>query len=248
VAAAGTRFAAIGVIPPSFKSKTFAHATGSTELVVGESKSFTRSLPDLYGRRLSPRAYALADIVASPEVAKYVAQAANLPASKIGILGPVWRELWRSQQWASGPKRANQIIIESDPYHVTLNVETQEQPWAPVIDVETQAPTTASAARLATAVGAGLSTYLRHLQATGVPKRARYDVRQLAPVSVVPARTSQLANVGVFTLAAVFVLWCALIVAVSSLTRDLRAIRAVSKVGDRFERSSDSGSPLVGNH
>ena len=157
------------------------------------------------------------------------------------------RELWRSQQWASGPKRASQIIIENDPYHITLNVETQVAPWPPVIDVETQAPTTETAARLASAVGAGLSTYLRHLQATGVRERARYDVSQLVPVSVVPARTSQLANVGVFTFVAVFVLWCGVIVAVSSLSRDLRAVRAGSKVGPGFDRSSDSGRPLVGN-
>ena len=227
--AASTRFVAIGVLPPSLKLKPFAHATGSTELVVDQSKAFTHSLPDLYARRLPLKTYALAQIAASPEVAKYVAEAANLPASKIGILGPVWRELWRSQQWASGPKRASQIILESDPYHVTLNVETQDAPWPPVIDVETQAPTTQTAARLASAVGAGLSTYLRHLQATGVRERARYDVSQLVPVSVVPVRTSQLANVGVFTFIAVFVLWCGVIVAVSSLSRDLRATRAYRK-------------------
>lgn len=217
-AAAVTRFVAIGVVPPSLKLKTFGHATGSTELVVDQSKAFTHSLPDVYARRLPLKTYALAQIAASPEVAKYVAEAANLPVSKIGILGPVWRELWRSQQWASGPTRASQIIIESDPYHVTLNVETQEAPWPPVIDVVTQAPTTETAARLASAAGAGLSTYLRHLQATGVRERARYDVRQLVPVSVVPARTSQLANVGIFTLFAVFALWCGVIVAVSSLS------------------------------
>ena len=40
---------------------------------------------------LLPRArIALADMVASPEVAQYVARAAGLPASKIGILGPRW--------------------------------------------------------------------------------------------------------------------------------------------------------------
>lgn len=239
-AAAGTRFVAIGVVPPSLKLKTLARATGSTQLVVGQSNAFIHGLPDLYGRRLSTRAYALADMVASPEVAKYVARAANLPASKIGILGPVWMGLWRAQQWASGPKRASQIIIENDPYQITVNVEAIVPPYPPVIDVETQAPTTATAARLATAVQLGLSTYVRHLQATGVPKRTRYDIRQLVPVSVAPARTSQLANVGVFTLVAVFVLWCGVIVAVSSLSRDLRAASAISKVRGSFHRSSNN--------
>ena len=185
--------------------------------------------------------------MASPELARYVARAAGVPASKIGILGPLWTELWRSQQWAPGPKRASQILIENDPYHITLNVETNSPPWPPVIDVETQAPNTQSAARLATAVVGGLQAYVLHLQtARRVPQRERYDVSQLVPVSVTPARTSQLANVGVFTFVAVFVLWCGVMVAVSSLIRDLRAIAADSKVGDGLDRSSDSGPHVAG--
>jgi hypothetical protein len=245
--AAGTRFVAIGVVPPSIKLKPFAHATASTELRLGKSQSFRHSVPDRYVWSLSPRAYALADMVASPEVAKYVARAAGLPAAKIGILGPLWTDLQRSQQWAPGPKRASQIIIENDPYHITVNSEAQSPPWSPVIDVDTQAPTTETAARLATAVAAGLSAYVLHLQtANGVPKPDRYDVSQLVPVSVAPARTSQLASVGAFTFVAVFVLWCGVVLALSSLMRDLRDTAAVSEVGDGLDRSSDSGPLLVG--
>ena len=215
--------------------------------MVGKSLSFRHSVPDPYSSKLSPRAYALADMVASPEVAKYVARVAGLPASKIGILGPRWTELQRSQQWAPGPKRASQIIIENDPYHITVTAEAQSPPWSPVIDVDTQAPTTETAARLASAVAAGLSAYVLHLQtATGVPKPDRYDVTQLVPVSVAPARTSQLANVGAFTFVAVFVLWCGVVIALSSLMRDLRDTAAVSKVGGGLDRSSDSRPRLVG--
>lgn len=245
--AAATRFAAIGVVPPSITLKPFAHARGSTEVVVGESRSFRHSVPDHYGSVLSARAYALADIVASPELARYVARAAGVPASKIGILGPLWTDLWRSQQWAPGPKRASQILIEHDPYHITLNVETNSPPWPPVIDVETQAPNTQSAARLATAVVSGLQAYVLHLQtAIRVPQRERYDVSQLVPVSVTPARTSQLADVGALTFVAVFVLWCGVMVAVSSLIRDVRVIAADAKVGSGVDRSSGSRPQVAG--
>ncbi len=122
------------------------------------------------------------------------------------------------------------------------------RPVPPVIDVDTQAPSTATAARLATAVGAGLSAYVMHLQtATGVPKPDRYDVSQLAPVSVAPARTSQLASVGAFTFVAVFVLWCAAVIALSSLARDLRDTAAASKVWDDLDRSSDKPAAAGGN-
>ena len=96
---------------------------------------------------LSTRTYALADMVYSPEVTDYVARAAGLPASKIGILGPRWVELEREQQFPSGPQRDRQILIEKDPYQITLDQETT-QPGAgpgpgagpPVIDVHTTAP------------------------------------------------------------------------------------------------------------
>jgi hypothetical protein len=229
VVAAGTRLVSITGVPPSFKPKPFAHATGSTELVIGQSAALKHLHPDRYLSNLSPRAYTLADMVASPALAKYIARAAGLPVTRIGIMAPLWTELQRAQQWATGPKRANQIISENDPYHITLNVEAASLPYSPVIDVQTQTPSTGTAARLASAVGAGLSAYLSHLQTTtGVPRSDRYDVRQLVPVSVVPARTSQLINVVVFTFLAVCVLWCGLVLAVSSLMRDLREATAAS--------------------
>jgi hypothetical protein len=247
--AAVTRFATIGILPPAIKLKPFAHATASTEAVVGTSSLFRYDVPDRYLSNISPRAYALADMVASPEVTRYVARAAGLPASKIAVMGPLWTELQRSQQWATGPKRASQIVIENDPYQVTLSVQAESPPYSPVIDVDTQAPTTDTAARLATAVVAGLSAYLRHLQtATGVPKSARYDISQLVPVSVAPARKSQLANVAAFTYAAVFVLWCGLVIAVSSLIRDLRAAAIKSQVRTAPGRSSDDRLQRAGLH
>ena len=245
--AAVTRFAAIGILPPSIKAKPFAHATASTQVVLGVAAAFKHSLPDHYGQIYAARAYALADMAASPEVAGYVAKAAGLPVAKIGILGPLWTDLWRSQQWASGPKRASQIIIENDPYHITLSIEANAPPWPPVIDVATQTPSTATAARLASAVAAGLNAYVLHLQAAnGVPAGRRYQVSQLAPVSVSPARKSPLVSLGVFTFAAVFVLWCAMLVAVSSLMRDLQARARRAKDEDGMDRSSHRGRLLVG--
>ena len=248
--AALTRFVSIGIIPPSIEMKPFAHANANTSVALGEARPFALGAPQRLGYRkpdpygaLSPRAYALADMVDSPEITEYVARAAGVPASKIGVLGPLWTDLWRSQQWASGPKRASQIVIENRPYHITINQEANQPPGTPVIDVYTQAPTTEIAARLARAVPAGLSAYVQHAQAAAdVPARGRYNVTQIAPVSVAPARTSQLASVAAFTFLAVFVLWCGAEIAVSSIVRDLRATAAASKVGPRSDRLSDNGA------
>jgi hypothetical protein len=241
VVAATSRFVAIGVLPPSIKPKPFAHATASTQLVVAQGQVFTLHSDDQYEQNYSPRGLALADMVASPEVAQYVARAAGIPASKIGILGPQWVDLQRTQQWATGPKRASQIIVEDAPYHITVDAA------GTVISVQTQAPTTEAAARLASAVPAGLNAFLAHLQTTtAVPEAGRYSVNQLGPVSSSPARTSQLANVGIFTFITVFVLWCGGMLAFSGLMRDLRESAARSKVGRGLDRSSDSRPFPVG--
>ena len=246
--AAVTRFVAVGILPPSIAMKPFAHATASTQVVVGNAAPSRYSLLTRYDKIYPARAYALTDMVASPEIAGYVARAAGLPVSKLGILGPLWTELWQQEQWASGPKRASQIVSENDPYHITLGVEANSRPWAPVINVAAQAPTTVTAARLASAVAVGLNAYLLHSQtATGVPARYRYDVSQLGQVSVAPPRSSQMLSVGLFTFFAVFVLWVGMVVAVSSSMRDVRARLLAAKVGDGLDRSSDRGRVLSGD-
>ena len=240
--AAATRFASIGLLPPSFKMKPFAHATGSTQIVVGKDQAFTHTIPDLYFSNNPPRAYALADMAASPEVTRYIARAADVPASQLAILGPVWTELQRTQAWANGPKRSSQIIIENDPYHIDLSVKSEAPPWAPIIDVETQAPSPQAAVRLANAVAPGLNAYVAHLQAaTGVRTTDRYQLSQIVPASFSPASKSQLGSVGAFTFFAVFVIWCGAMLAVLGLMRDFRVARPASKVSDRLDRSSDSG-------
>ena len=109
--AAATRFAAVGVLPPSITLKAFARATGTTELVVGKNPSFTHSVPDTYFNNNPPRRNALADMVASPEVAKYVARAAGLPASKIEASwarsGPSSSERKRGRRVRNAPVRSS---------------------------------------------------------------------------------------------------------------------------------------------
>jgi hypothetical protein len=246
--ATATRFAAIGILPPSFKMKPFARAQASTTVVLGDASRLTSGARDRYASLIAPRAYALADMLNSPQLIEYVARQAGLPASKIGILGPLWTDSWRLQEWPTGPKRASQILSEHALYQITIDQEAAQPPWSPAIGVYAKAPSAEAAARLASAVPAGLSAYMQQLQATGhVPVGDRYEVSQLGPVSVAPARGSQLANVGVFTFLGTFVLWCGAVIAISSLVRDLRATATASKVEGRSERSSDNGR-IVGDH
>ena len=239
IVAAASRFAAIGLLPPSIKVKALAHSTASTQLVVGGKSSLTHAYPDLYDRNLVPRAAILADMIASPQVRGYVARAAHVPASEIAVDAPVWIQLQRIQQWATGEKRATEIVDEKDPYRITLN----DSLYAPVIGVVTQAPTASAAARLARGVADGLSAYVSHIgMAAGTPGAGRYDAIPVAPITVDPSRPAGLVNVAAFTFAAVFVLWCGLVLVVSSVARDFRAAATTSKVRGSFGRSSGSGA------
>jgi hypothetical protein len=240
-AAAASQFATIGLLPPSVKFESIAHSIANTQLVVGQSSSLSLgqgpAAPDPFERAFPTRAIALADMVASPEISGYIARAASLPASQIAVDAPLWTQLPRDQQWATGEKRASQIVVEKDPYRITLNNAAA----GPVIDVTAQAPTSGAAVRLAQAVSVGLNTYLSSLQnATRTPAYARYDVSQSIPVTVTPARTSGLANVAIFTFIAIFVLWCGVLLAVSGVVRDVRFAKHRLKVPGPTERSSPS--------
>ena len=237
-----------GSLPPSIKLKPFAHATASTELVVGESRSFRHSCSRPLRQQLSAARVRARGHGGQPRGREVRRAGGRSPRLEDRHLGATLDRAPAIAAVGTGSKAGQSDHHRERPVPHHPDVQTQSPPWPPVIDVETQAPNTETAARLATAVVSGLNAYVSHLQtATGVPEPDRYEVSQLAPVSVAPARTSQLANVGVFTFVAVFVLWCGVMVAVSSLMRDLRAHRRPSsKVGSGLDRSSDSRPVLVG--
>jgi hypothetical protein len=243
---AASRFASISVYPPSIHPKEFARSSAGTQVLVGGTSSTTYSstngIPDRYLGSYNPRAEALADIAASPQIRDEIATITGLPASQINMTGPLWQDLQRAQEWATGQKRADQIVGEMKRYQVTINNDSTALPFSPVFNVVTEAPTTVEAAELAHAVPVALDAYLRNLQnSTGVARGDRYSVSQLSPVVVSPAKKAQLLNVGVFVFFSVFVLWCGLVLAVSSVVRDLRARGASLKVRDAFKRSSSKG-------
>ena len=181
VIAAATRFASIGILPPidrdeAIRARPSEHPGGAREDRVVRIQRARFCRPALH-THLRPGRHGV-------QPRDHRIRGARGWASRVEdrILGPLWIELWRSQQWASGPQRDRQIVIEKDPYQITINQETTlpaegpgPGPGPPVIDVLTQAPSTEAAARLASAVPAALSAYIQHMQATaGVPERDRY--------------------------------------------------------------------------
>lgn len=215
------------------------HFDATTQVAVGETTSLVHSesakAPDYYTSRLPARSTTLGDMVASPEIRNSVARAASIPASEIAVDAPLWTDLLRDQQWATGEKRASQIVVERDPYRLRLDNAAQ----GPVIDVSTQAPTAEGATRLAAAVAPAFNDYLARVSA-GTPAPFRYDAQQLTPVSVSGASGAK--NVATFTFLVTFVLWCGCVLMVTSLVRDLQKARGKPEVEHPRNRSSGTAS------
>jgi hypothetical protein len=243
IAVAASRFVAIGLSPPSFKVRQLTHANASAELLVGKQYTYSAGYRDPYVNEVVPRAQALADMTASPELRGYIARAAGLPASQIAVDPPVWTDVERIQQWPTGERRSTQIVVEGAPYRVQLDAEG----YAPVLDVSTQAPTVAEAASLAAGVGKGLTAYLTHLEnSTGTPTVDRYGISELGPVAASAAGKSVPANVAGFTFAVVLFLWCGGILFVAGISEDVRTLRRRAKVSGDPDRSSRTRGPWPG--
>jgi hypothetical protein len=243
VAAAASRFVAIGILPPSFKVRHLTHATANTELLVGKQYTYSAGYRDPYVNAVVPRAQALADMTASPEVRGYIARAAGLPSSQIAVDPPIWTDVERIQQWPTGERRSTQIVVEGAPYRIQLDAEG----YAPVLDVSTQAPTVAEAASLAAGVGKGLTAYLTHLEdSTGTPKADRYGISELGPVSASASGKSVPANVAGYTFAVVLFLWCGGMLFVAGIADNVRALRRRAKVSGGSDRSSRTRAPWPG--
>ena len=233
--AAASRLVSVGVLPPSITLKQLAHATATTELLVNERSSVSAlTYRDGYLYSMLPRAQALADMMASPEVRGPISRAAEIPAAQLAVDTPLWTNLERIKQFPSPEKRESQIIVEDVPYRITVGVK----PDAPVIYITAQAPSSQKAVALAGGVGRGLNALVSGLEAgTSQPPRLRYKVTQPIPISVSSTGKSGLANIAAFTFATVFFIWCGAMLFLSGLAEDLRAVVRRAKVPSGAARS-----------
>ena len=244
--AAASQFAAIGVSPPSLKFKHLTHATGSTQLFVGPDASLDSTAPaQRYDYQDIPLAQTLADLMASPELRGMIGRASGIPARKIAIDAPLWTDVERIDEWPSREKRDSQIIVENAPDRIEVDL----QDGAPVITLQTQAPTTAQAQALAMGATKALNRFASKLEnsdRTGLPNP--YHVSQLTPVVVAAAGESTNINVAAFTFASVMFIWCGAMLFLSGIADDLRVARIGTKVRDRRDRSSFRGRPSAVRH
>jgi hypothetical protein len=183
------------------------YSAASTQVLVDANASVLGD--DLQSTEaLSARAEVYANFMASPAILDIVGRQVGLSGEQIYAAGPVNAAEPRVEQEPTALKRNLQLTGETKPYR--LNYEAQGN--LPTITIYSQAPTTTMAVALANAAVVGLQRYVARAESTSaIPKSSRIVIRQLGPASggVVDGSVSKTLAAMVF--AAVFLLWCALL-------------------------------------
>lgn len=214
--------ASVSLFPPALKSRPLAYVVASTQLYV-----MPRSILGDAETRADPRQYAaqaviLANFLTSPELRRRIAATAGFRASRVAVDGPVPVDLPRAEVEPPGEKRANQIVVENDPYRVTVD----QVPGLPEIAIKAQAPRTSEAVRLAYAVQSALSSYLSSLKIeAGLSASNGVQVGLLEPAAVSGDSSGGPLNVATATFLISLVLWTGGVYAVAAIARDVRIVR-----------------------
>ena len=169
----------VSLLPPKIASRNLEESAATTSVLLDfphpAITTEQHSWQFVIGS-LTKRAALLARLMATAPGVEYIAHEAGLPPGQIAADAPVTVPEQGELVWAGSEQRARQLSLAGDPYQL----EIESSPVEPVIDVYAQAPSPASADRLADAVIAGLRDYLRVLEArAGIDPAAGIRIYQL---------------------------------------------------------------------
>jgi hypothetical protein len=209
----------ISIFPPALSSRTNEFATASTEILVDTPGSAFANLSQEIDP-LAARATIFARFLASPIAIDLIAREANLPADAIEGQGPYEQNLPLFQQEPTAEKRSTQIVGERALYRLRF----ENNPNLPIIAVYAQAPTTAEAYRLADAVPAALTSYIKNIQdQQRTPEARRVVVRQLGHATGGFVNAGANLQIALLVFFVVLVLWCLLLIPAHTIAKGWRS-------------------------
>jgi capsular polysaccharide biosynthesis protein len=127
---------------------------------------------------LTARAAVFAQVMASQAVIEEIGKAASIPASEITAEGPYSGSGEKLDVVTPSEARGNQLLAQGAKYRLTFLAQENE----PLITASVQAPTAATAARLAGGIYPGVVQYVSNLQKSmKTPSAQRVTIRQLGP-------------------------------------------------------------------
>ena len=211
--------AVVAISLPRLGSNVYSSA--STQMIVDAPRS---ALGDAR-EDLTPytaRAVVFARLMTDPQALQYIGQAAGIPGNLIAASGPT--EL-TGPQATHAPTAAQGGQLTAAPARYKLNF--LQNPALPTVDVYAEAPTTKQAIALANGAVTGFSGYINNLEnQSSVPAGQRITIRQAGSATggVVDPGASKGLALMIFVV--VLALWCGLVLLVTNVRAQLRAVRA----------------------
>jgi hypothetical protein len=208
----------VGLFPPSLVSRTNVFSTASTQLLVDTPNSAFANLSEEV-TPLNTRAEVFSRFLASPIATQLIARESGLPADAIEGQGPYEQNLPLFEQEPTAEKRSSQIIGERALYRLRF----ENNPTLPIISVYAQAPTAESARRLADAVPAALSSYIRGIQdKQDTPAAQRVEIRQLGDATGGVVNAGANAQIAALVFFVVLIGWCLLLIPARTIAKGWR--------------------------
>lgn len=204
--------------PPSLQQKHLALGTASTAILVDTPRSSVTDLrADL--KPLTERAYLFARLATSEAVAERLAKNIGVRRDQLLVEAPIDGAVRPQSQRET---RVTSILSQNREFRVNFAA----QPGLPNIQVNAQAPRLADALKLADAAAQTFADYIREVQRRQEqPASARVVLRQLGPATggtIAKEINRSLAVLGFLT---AFVAWCVLMIVITGVASNLRAIR-----------------------
>jgi hypothetical protein len=202
------------------------YASASTQLLVGApSAAVGNAATDLSGAEALAPIYA--QLLTSDQVLTSVGKAAGIPGNLIEAVGPL--QVDGAPQTIRMPNAAPGEPTPTGKPQYILNLT--QNPELPTIEVYTQAPTTKQAIALANAAGTGLTAFLTEQAASGATTK-RVSVTQLGPATGGVVDPGAGKSIAVIAFAAVFLIWCGLLLWITRVATEIRTERQMLANGD----------------
>jgi hypothetical protein len=212
--AAGWTVGKVRMFPPGLTLRSLQIAAASTSVLVDAPQSAVDNI-DVNAvniQAMSNRALLVGNVMGSLPVRSYILRRAGLPASAVlQIEVPLTPDFPRELS-TTGSKSVSDLIKSPEEYRLDI----QANPTVPILDISTEAPTPAQAARIANGAVAGMQDYLRDLgRREHIPADQQVTLHQLGSARGgvvnrgVSAQAAVLAFAIVFCLSAAATLWLA---------------------------------------
>lgn len=224
----------VHLTPPSLERDSAQFAAASTQVLIDFPQR--SSILDLESTLdpLVERANVYARLAPSPAVLELIARKAKIDAGLIDAKGPYKPGSPRLEREPSAEKRASQLRAEREVYRLRFDSERDQS--VPIVNIYSQAPTVAEAARLANAASAGMREYVTRVQREeGLSPDQTVRLRPLGKATGGVVNPGVDRQIALLTFLGTLVIWCMAVLLASGLWRYLRKRSPVSTTDDDFE-------------